>query len=78
MYAEVEIQHSFNILDLYTLYWIHGHINLNECHYCLDCQMTYHNDDKCPPLVNKKKRRNKGKPTAPGPQLIPAVQIVDP
>ncbi len=55
-----------------------GHINLNECHYCLDCQMTYHNDDKCPPLVNKKKRRNKGKPTAPGPQLIPAVQIVDP
>ena len=55
-----------------------GHINHNECHYCLDCQMTYHNDDKCPPLVNKKKRRNKGKKAAPGPQLIPAVQIIEP
>src|SRR5690606_10883350 len=34
-----------------------GHINHNECHYCLDCQMTYYNDNKCPPLIAKKKRR---------------------
>lgn len=36
-----------------------GHINGNECHYCLDCQMTYHNENKCPPLVNKRKKRGK-------------------
>ncbi len=54
-----------------------GHINHNECHYCLDCQMTYHNENKCPPLIakNKRARRDKKAPTAP--QLIP-VQVVEP
>ncbi|MFC6672555.1 transcriptional regulator NosR [Marinobacterium aestuariivivens] len=37
-----------------------GHINGNECHYCLDCQMTYYNHSKCPPLVAREKRRRKG------------------
>ncbi len=50
-----------------------GHINANECHYCLDCQMTYHNHGKCPPLVNKGKKRGKKAPTSP--ELIPAVQL---
>lgn len=36
-----------------------GKINANECHHCLDCQMTYHDEKKCPPLVNKNKKRNK-------------------
>ena len=36
-----------------------GEINPNECHYCLDCQVTYWNDHKCPPLVDKRKRREK-------------------
>ena len=27
-----------------------GVINMRECHYCLDCQVTYFRDDKCPPL----------------------------
>ena len=36
-----------------------GNINPNECHYCLDCQMTYYDDHKCPPLVNKRKKKNK-------------------
>ncbi|NMX94240.1 MULTISPECIES: NosR/NirI family protein [unclassified Pseudomonas] len=53
-----------------------GHINANECHYCLDCQMTWHNDHKCPPLINKRKKRNKAAPT-PG-QLIPVVQVAVP
>ncbi|CAD5107157.1 transcriptional regulator NosR [Zestomonas carbonaria] len=39
-----------------------GRINGNECHYCLDCQMTYHNEHKCPPLVNKRKKRGKRAP----------------
>ncbi len=33
-----------------------GPINYNECHYCLDCQVTYWNDHKCPPLVERRKR----------------------
>jgi NosR/NirI family nitrous oxide reductase transcriptional regulator len=37
-----------------------GEINPNECHYCLDCQVTYWNEHKCPPLVEKRKRREKG------------------
>lgn len=53
-----------------------GRINGNECHYCLDCQMTYHNDAKCPPLINKRKKRNKQAPApTPEPQLIPAVEV---
>lgn len=54
-----------------------GHINHNECHYCLDCQMTYHNDEKCPPLILKNKRKTRGK-KAPSEQLIPVVNVVEP
>jgi NosR/NirI family nitrous oxide reductase transcriptional regulator len=50
-----------------------GRINANECHYCLDCQMTYQNDNKCPPLINKRRKRDKA---APAPvQLIPVVEV---
>ena len=34
-----------------------GTINMRECHYCLDCQVTYFNEEKCPPL--KKLARKK-------------------
>ncbi|MFW0756979.1 transcriptional regulator NosR [Pseudomonas sp. H11T01] len=50
-----------------------GRINANECHYCLDCQMTYHNENKCPPLINKRKKRGKAAPV--GVQLIPVVEV---
>ncbi|MFB9869601.1 transcriptional regulator NosR [Vreelandella sulfidaeris] len=36
-----------------------GHINANECHYCLDCQVTYHDDQRCPPMVKRRKRFEK-------------------
>ncbi len=52
-----------------------GTINANECHHCLDCQITYHNDDKCPPLVAKKKRRERNKSAPDAVQIIPAVQL---
>lgn len=54
-----------------------GHINANECHHCLDCQVTYYNDERCPPLVAKKKRRERTKaaPVTSEPQIIPAVQL---
>ncbi len=36
-----------------------GEINANECHYCLDCQVTYWESHKCPPMVERRKRREK-------------------
>ncbi len=36
-----------------------GEINPNECHYCLDCQLTYWDDHQCPPLSEKRVRREK-------------------
>ncbi|MCG8908222.1 NosR/NirI family protein [Pseudomonas sp. DP-17] len=52
-----------------------GRINANECHYCLDCQMTYHNENKCPPLVNKRKKRGKRATASDDDQLIAVQQI---
>ena len=36
-----------------------GEINANECHYCLDCQVTYYNSHKCPPLSEKRRKRER-------------------
>lgn len=36
-----------------------GEINANECHWCLDCQVTFHDDHKCPPLIQKYKKHHK-------------------
>lgn len=40
-----------------------GVINMNECHYCLDCQVTFYDEHKCPPLVEKRKRRERSEQT---------------
>jgi NosR/NirI family transcriptional regulator, nitrous oxide reductase regulator len=42
-----------------------GVINANECHYCLDCQQTYYDAYKCPPLVERRKRRERAAAPAP-------------
>jgi transcriptional regulator of nitric oxide reductase len=34
-----------------------GHINLNECIYCLNCQILYYDDQVCPPVIARRKRR---------------------
>lgn len=36
-----------------------GEINPNECHYCLDCQVTYWNAYRCPPLAEKRKKKER-------------------
>ena len=36
-----------------------GEIIDNECHYCLECQVTYLDEHRCPPLVHKRKRRER-------------------
>lgn len=38
-----------------------GEIIDNECHYCLDCQVTYWDEHRCPPLVRKRKKRFQGR-----------------
>lgn len=47
-----------------------GTINMRECHYCLDCQITYFNDEKCPPLKKLARKKNKFKE-----QAIEAVNV---
>jgi len=34
-----------------------GNINPNECIYCLNCQTLYFDDQVCPPLIERRKRR---------------------
>ncbi len=36
-----------------------GTINMRECHYCLDCQVTYFNEQKCPPLKKLARKKQK-------------------
>jgi polyferredoxin len=50
-----------------------GEINANECHYCLDCQLSYWNDRKCPPMVERRKRRERSALAA---QVVEAVNAV--
>lgn len=52
-----------------------GRINANECHYCLDCQMTYHNERKCLPLVMKNKQAKRGAHGQVGTERIPVTSI---
>jgi NosR/NirI family transcriptional regulator, nitrous oxide reductase regulator len=39
-----------------------GEIDMNECFYCLDCQVTYANDRVCPPMIARRKRRGERPP----------------
>ncbi len=36
-----------------------GSINPNECIHCLHCQILYYDDQTCPPLVARRKRRER-------------------
>jgi len=46
-----------------------GEINANECHYCLDCQVTYYNDRKCMPLIERRQKREGRRSSVP---IVPA------
>lgn len=48
-----------------------GEINMRECHYCLDCQITYFNDQKCPPLKKIAYKKSKHRE-----RQIPDVEVV--
>ena len=49
-----------------------GEINMRECHYCLDCQVTYFNEEKCPPLKKMARKKQKYKE-----QQIPNVVMAE-
>jgi NosR/NirI family transcriptional regulator, nitrous oxide reductase regulator len=36
-----------------------GHINPNECIQCLNCQVLYHHDGKCPVMIEKRLKRER-------------------
>jgi NosR/NirI family nitrous oxide reductase transcriptional regulator len=36
-----------------------GHINVNECLYCLHCQELYRNDEECPVMIKARVRHEK-------------------
>jgi NosR/NirI family transcriptional regulator, nitrous oxide reductase regulator len=44
-----------------------GEINMNECFYCLDCQVTYYDDHVCPPMVWRRKARRTTAVSDPAP-----------
>ena len=50
-----------------------GQIDANECHHCLDCQMTFVDKNKCPPLISKYGKRNKKAPKSEN--LIPVNNV---
>lgn len=37
-----------------------GKINMNECFQCLDCQVEYYDDKRCPPLAKIRKQFGRG------------------
>jgi polyferredoxin len=46
-----------------------GKIKTAECFQCLDCQVEYYDDQRCPPLVQMRKQRerwNGGRQPSPG------------
>lgn len=52
-----------------------GHINYMECHYCLDCQVTYFDDHKCPPLIVKRRGKRRGRNGPAHAEQIPVAQV---
>ncbi|WP_245263413.1 NosR/NirI family protein [Azorhizobium doebereinerae] len=36
-----------------------GHINVNECIYCMHCQMLYHDDHRCPHMIQVRLKRER-------------------
>jgi NosR/NirI family transcriptional regulator, nitrous oxide reductase regulator len=56
-----------------------GEINANECHYCLDCQVTYYDDRRCMPLIERRvKREQRRSPARQDAKLIHIKPVATP
>ena len=48
-----------------------GHINQNECLYCLHCQQLYHDEHRCPPMIQRRLRRERRRARASANITVP-------
>jgi NosR/NirI family nitrous oxide reductase transcriptional regulator len=48
-----------------------GQINVNECIYCMHCQLLYWDDHKCPVMIGRRLKREK-RLAATSPSMLPA------
>jgi hypothetical protein len=60
----------FVMIAAYTLVSVRaieptGKIIMAECFQCLDCQVEYYDDKRCPPLVQAARRREEARSTVP-------------
>lgn len=54
-----------------------GEIVMAECFQCLDCQVEYHDDRRCPPLAKQRKQRDRVRSALPPMgQPVPATAII--
>jgi NosR/NirI family nitrous oxide reductase transcriptional regulator len=53
-----------------------GHINPNECIQCLNCQVLYHHDQKCPVMIQRRIKREK-RMAISAPPLKPAGRTLE-
>ncbi len=49
-----------------------GKIIMSECFQCLDCQVEYYDDQRCPPLAKVRKQLERAKEFGPAPVRVPA------
>ena len=54
-----------------------GNINVNECLYCLHCQVVYKDDHACPVVIQKrlKRERHTVRKTADGGKEESAIKV---
>ena len=55
-----------------------GHINPNECLYCLHCQQVYHDEHRCPPMIQRRLRRERRRARASTNITIPPAATAGP
>ena len=48
-----------------------GHINPNECLYCLHCQQVYHDEHRCPPMIQRRLKRERRRARASANIVVP-------
>ena len=46
-----------------------GHINVNECIYCMHCQELYYDDHRCPHMIQIRLKREKRNAVSPSPRV---------
>jgi len=52
-----------------------GHINVNECLYCLHCQVVYFDDHACPVLIQRRLKRERQEKVSSGGKSDAAVRL---